>query len=81
MTTFTRSPNTLPVRIRFSGTQDADTLHLPRKELLRLYAEWKAFLGGSGAIGGEYMSEESDAPLIIALHFHQIAYIEPGKVY
>jgi len=72
---------TAPVRIRFAGTQDAETFHMTPSECARFHSDWKAYLGGSGAIGGEYASEEADHPLVISLNFHQIAYIEPGKLY
>ena len=72
---------TVPVRIRFSGTQNSETFHMIPRECARFHAEWRAYLGGNGAIGGVYASEEADHPLVISLNFHQIAYIEPGKVY
>jgi len=72
---------TAPVRIRFAGTEAAQTFHMSPKECARFHAEWKAYLNGNGAIGGEYASEEADHPLVISFNFHQIAYIEPGKLY
>lgn len=72
---------TVPVRIRFAGTPESDTFHMTPTECARFHAEWKAFLGGSGATGGEFSTEEADQPLLISLNFKQIAYIEPGRVY
>ena len=37
--------------------------------------------GGSGAIGGEYTSQDGDHSSVISLNFSQIAFIEPGKTY
>ena len=50
-------------------------------ECARFREEWKAYLKGNGAIGGEYATEEADQPLYLSVNFSQIAYIEPGKVY
>ena len=72
---------TVPVRIRFSGTQSAETFHMTPRECVRLHSDMKAYLGGNGAIGGDYASEEAEQPLIISLNFTHIAYIEPGKIY
>jgi hypothetical protein len=72
---------TVPIRIRFAGTENADTFHMTPGECGRFHSDWKAFLGGNGAIGGDYASEEADHPLIISLNFNMIAYIEPGKIY
>ena len=72
---------TVPVRIRFAGTQEAETFHMTPKECARFRSDWKTYLGGNGALGGEYASEEADHPLVISLNFSLIAYIEPGKVY
>jgi hypothetical protein len=72
---------TVPVRIRFAGTADAETFHRTPTECARFHSDWKSYLGGNGAIGGEYSSEEADHPLVISLNFSLIAYIEPGKVY
>ena len=72
---------TVPVRIRFAGTPSAETFHMTPRECARFHADWKAYLGGNHAIGGEYASEEADHPLVISLNFNLIAYIEPGKVY
>ncbi len=72
---------TVPVRIRFAGTDTAETFHMIPRECTRFHADWKAYLGGNGAIGGEYASEEAEHPLVISLNFSLIAYIESGKVY
>lgn len=72
---------TVPVRIRFAGTEAAETFHMTPNECARFHADWKTYLGGSGAVGGEYASEEADHPLVISLNFRLIAYVEPGKVY
>ena len=72
---------TIPIRIRFAGTQDADIVHMTPRESARFHGDWKAYLAGSGAIGGEYASEETDHPIVISLNFRLIAYIEPGKLY
>ena len=70
-----------PIRIRFAGTPSAETFHMTPSECARFHLEWRAFLSGNGAIGGEYASEEADHPLVISLNFSHIAYIEPGKRY
>ena len=72
---------TIPVRIRFAGTQSTDTFHLSPQECVRLHTDLKAYLGGSGPIGGDYASEEADQRLVISLNFSLIAYMEPGRVY
>ena len=72
---------TVPVRIRFSGIAGAETFHMKPTEWARFNTEWKAYLGGSGAIGGEYEADEADKPITISLNFSLIAYIEPGKIY
>ena len=71
----------VPIRIRFAGTTGAETFHMTRSESARFHMEWKAYLAGSGAIGNEYACEEAEHPLVIALNFNQIVYIEPGKIY
>lgn len=71
----------VPVRIRFAGTDAAETFHMLPTECARFHSEWKAYLGGNGAMGGEYATEEADQPSVISLNFSQIAYTEPGKVY
>jgi hypothetical protein len=81
MSTVLGSIETVAVRIRFAGSQVAENLNMPVRECARLHADWKAYLGGSGAIGGEYAKEEGDQCLLVSLNFSQIAYIEPGKVY
>jgi hypothetical protein len=75
------SIETVAVRIRFAGSQTAENVNMPIRECARLHADWKAYLGGNGAIGGEYAKEEGEQSLLISLNFSQIAYIEPGKVY
>ncbi len=72
---------TVAIRIRFSGSVEAERFHITPRECVRLLTEWKAYLGGNGAIGGEYAFEETDHPLVMSLNFSLIAYIEPGKVY
>ena len=72
---------TVPIRIRFAGTESADTFHMSSGECARFHSDWKAYLAGSGVVGGEYSNEEADQPLIISLNFSLIAYIEPGKIY
>ena len=73
--------STVAIRIRFSGCQQVDTFHLTTAECERFLGDWKAFLSGNGAIGGQYSSEESDRSLLLSLNFSAIAYIEPGKIY
>ena len=73
--------STVAVRIRFTGSEAAETFHMAPKECARFHSEWKAYLGGNGAIGGEYMFEEADHALVISMNFSLIAYIEPGKTY
>ena len=75
------SVSTVAIRIRFAGSQEADTFHMTPQECTRFLSEWKSYLGGSGPGGGEYISEEADHPLRIILNFSHIAYTEPGKVY
>ena len=72
---------TVPVRIRFAGTQVADTFHLTSNECARFHADWKNYVEGKGPIGGEYASEEADHPMVVSINFSLIAYIEPGKRY
>jgi hypothetical protein len=81
MSTILGSIETATVRIRFAGSQTADNLNMPVRECARLHSDWKEYLRGNGAIGGEYAKEEGDQSLLISLNFSQIAYIEPGKVY
>ena len=69
------------VRIRFSGSQDTDTFHLSPEECKRLQADWKSYLNGLGARGGEYTSQDGGHSVLISLNFTQIAYTEPGKLY
>ena len=72
---------TVPVRIRFAGTKDAETFHMIPGEAARFHADWLAYLGGSGTIGGAYATEEAEHPLLISLNFNHVAYTEPGKIY
>ena len=81
MNTILNPIQTVSVRIRFAGTENAETFHMTPKECARLHSDWKAYLGGNGTIGGDYASEEADHPLVISLNFSLIAYLEPGKVY
>ncbi len=81
-TTITHVPiKTVPIRIRFSGTQNADLIHMSPEESARFQAEWRNYIDGSGEVGGEYMIENGDTPYVISLNFSQIAFIEPGKQY
>lgn len=73
--------DTVTVRIRFAGSQEAENFHMTSTEFSRFHSDWKSYLGGDGAIGGEYTSQEADRPLLISLNFSLIAYLEPGKVY
>jgi hypothetical protein len=72
---------TAPVRIRFAGTENAETFHMIPREAARFHADWVAYLGGNGMVGGAYATEEADHPLVISLSFKHIAYTEPGKIY
>ncbi len=69
------------VRIRFSGSQDTDTFHLTPAECKRFQSDWKSYLNGLGARGGEYTIEDGDHSVLISLNFTQIAYTEPGKLF
>ena len=69
------------VRIRFAGSQDAETFHMLPNECKRLHAEWKLYLGGSHVQGGEYQFVEADHGVPIFLNFGQIAFTEPGRIY
>ena len=69
------------VRIRFAGSQDAETFHMLPSECKRLHAEWKLYLGGSHVQGGEYQFVEGNRGVPIFLNFGQIAFTEPGKIY
>lgn len=81
MDTIYNPVRTVPIRIRFAGCPDTETFHMTPNECTKFHSEWKAYLGGNGAIGGEYACEEADHSLVISLNFSLIAYVEPGKVY
>jgi hypothetical protein len=81
MSTVLGAVDTTPVRIRFAGAQLAENFRMALRECARFHSDWKAFLGGNGAIGGEYAIEDGDQSLLVSLNFNQIAYIEPGKIY
>jgi hypothetical protein len=74
-------PALVAVRIRFAGTQVAETFHMMAAECKRLHAEWKLYLGGSHIQGGEYQFVEADRAVPIFLNFRQIVYTEPGRTY
>jgi hypothetical protein len=67
------------IRIRFSGTQATDTFQLSPDECLRFQSDWKCYLNGLGARGGEYTSQDGDRTVLLSLNFTQIAYTEPCK--
>jgi hypothetical protein len=69
------------VRIRFAGTEDAETFHMAPSECIRFHSEWRSYLNGDGSKGGEYTCEDGDHTVLISLNFDQVAYTEPGKVY
>lgn len=71
----------VPVRIRFAGTEEADTFRMTTEECARFRADWTSFLDGGRPAGGEYTSAEADRSLVISLNFNLIAYIEPGRAY
>ena len=72
---------TVAIRIRFIGCQTVDTFRITPSECERFLSDWKGYLQGSGIIGGQYSSEETEHSIVISLNFSAIAYIEPGKLY
>jgi len=78
----TQPASSVAIRIRFAGSEEAQTFHMTLAESARLHSDWKAYLGGNGPIGGgEYTSQEGEHTAVISLNFSLIAYMEPGKVY
>ena len=69
------------VRIRFAGCDDVETYNMDSYECARFHSDWKSYLGGNGAIGGEYSIQDGDHNSVISLNFSQVAFIEPGKTY
>jgi hypothetical protein len=73
----TPEPTLASIRIRFSGNQVTDVFHLPPAERKRLEADWRSYLNGLGARGGEYTSYDGDRTVRLSLNFTQIAFTEP----
>jgi hypothetical protein len=69
---------TTAIRIRFSGSRDTDTIHLIATECQRFLNDWKSYLNGLGARGGEYTTQDGEQSGRISLNFTQIAYTEPA---
>jgi hypothetical protein len=67
------------IRIRFSGNPETDTFQLDTGEYQRLLSDWKSYLNGLGARGGEYTSQVGDRSVQLSLNFTQMAYTEPCK--
>lgn len=70
---------TTAVKIRFSGNQHTDTFNLSHVEWKRFQSDWRSYLNGLGARGGEYTSHDGDRRVLISINFTQIAYTEPGR--
>ena len=71
---------TVAVRIRFAGSDEAETFHMMPREFKRFQTDWKSYLTGSHVRGGEYQTVEGDHGVVISMNFAQIAYTEPGKI-